>query len=962
MAARHTYLDPYINSDEFADALSLPAFNFHILHLNIRSFVRNSDEFCIFLERFSVKPDVIVLTETWFTQDTISNLPGYNAYHVYRVDRRGGGASIFVKDAHRSFPVPQWSFIGVSMEVCTVDVCVDGKCIRVHGMYRPPERNMQMFCENISDMLALVRPQDYVMLVGDLNIDLVEPTPAAEEFISLCSAASFTPLITAPTHVTGNTASCLDHIWLNQLLDCKSGIFPVDLSDHYPVFTSINIPSIKSSPRFKKFRDHSRVSLESLRVELLRVIDDLNEMLDGDGGDVDRMTEFFCTNFYTIYNACCPLRTKCVSQNRYFRPWITNDLMRCIKRKHELFREYKNGSVEYEYYNNYKNVVTKLLKRVKMRYYSAVFKDKSGDPAATWRLLNSLVNRKCNKRSPLCLNHNDTSLTDPVDVAGVFNDYFSSVAVELDSKIPIANTSPMEYMGERTTASFFIHPISESDVESVINGLKSRSCNLYSVPTFILKHFSDILSPVICKLFNLSIQTGRFPELFKIARVTPIFKSGDATNSCNYRPISNLADLSKVFEKCIYSRLMNFIKSNNILSRHQFGFQHNSCTSDAILEYLDGIYRGLNYKQSIISVFLDLSKAFDTVRHDILEQKLHHLGVRGLALNWFRSYLTNRQQYVSIDNCNSNCSVMRTGVPQGSVLGPVLFLLYINDMSKCSDKLNFVHFADDTTVFCSGDGIIDVASNVNRELSFVSEWLKANRLSLNIGKTTFMVTSDAELPAIPRISVEGVDVLQNSKANFLGVLIDERLTFRDHVNKVASSVARSVGMLRRVSDLVPPRVKKNIYYSLVYSKISYGVVAWGRSGLCNAARMDRLLHRARKCVAYGAGYGFTSDMLNFNSIFKYFVGLKLYKVVRLEQHPYFSRLLSSLIPQHGYSTRFATHNNYNTPRFVKSKCQNSFVFRSVELWNVLPEDVRNAQSLAVFKRRLKMYLLCTQNR
>jgi len=950
----------YFNSDEFAVMLSRSEFNFHVFHFNIRSYNKNSDELCVFLEQLASRPDVIVLTETWFTEDTVSDIAGFTAYHVYRIDRRGGGVSIFVKNEYNSSSVTHLSYVGENIEICAIDVHLSQTCLRICGIYRPPDRNIRMFTDIISDMLTTTRPSDHVMLVGDLNIDLVNPTLHEEEFITLCSAVSFVPLITAPTHVSGDSYSCLDHIWLNQLMECRSGIFPVDITDHYPVFVSMNIQRDVVGTYSKTFRDHSRESLEALRCDFSRVVYDFDQRFAEYGGNIDWLTQHFCNEIYTAYNACCPIRTKCISLRRYLKPWITNDVMKCIKRKHDLFLEYKNDFVDFEYYNSYKNLITKLLRRVKARYYAAVFADKSGDPAGTWRVVNSLVNRKGCKRPTLHLSHNDVLLTNPVDVAECFNDYFSGIAGELNDRIPPANSSPMTYMGERVSSSFFINPVAVSEVKSIVDGLKSKSCNLYSVPTFILKYFSNILSPIICKLFNLSVQTGIFPNNLKIAKVTPIFKSGDCTLASNYRPISNLSDLSKIFEKCMHSKVLSYITSNNIINRQQFGFQHNSCTSDAILEYLDGVYRELNRKRSIMSVFLDFSKAFDTVRHDILQQKLEHLGIRGLALDWFRSYLSNRQQYVSVNNCKSSNSLMEMGVPQGSVLGPVLFLIYINDMSNCSDKLNFVHFADDTTVFCSGDNVIDIANEVNVELSYVNEWLKSNRLSLNILKTNFMIISDSKLPVVPDIQIEGVSVLQKSEANFLGVKIDDRLTFRNHVSCVAKSVSRSIGMLRRISDLVPPRIRKCIYYSLIYSKVSYGVVAWGSSSLSNRSRMNGLLRRARKCVAYGAGPGFAEDLLDFDSIFKYFVGIKLFKVIRLEQHPYFSLSLSSLQPEHNYGTRFSVGSNYNTPQFVKTKCQNSFIFRSVELWNALPDDIRVEQSLVIYKRRLKLYLLNIQ--
>ena len=243
-------------------------------------------------------------------------------------------------------------------------------------------------------------------------------------------------------------------------------------------------------------------------------------------------------------------------------------------------------------------------------------------------------------------------------------------------------------------------------------------------------------------LFDNSLSEGIFPECFKTAKIINIFKPGNSNSIANYRPISMVPFLSKMFEKLMCARLDSYLKSNNILCINQFGFRKNSHTSDAIIEFLDYVYSSLDEKQSNIAVYLDFSRAFDTVKHEILMSRLQHNGIRGVMLNWFKSYLSNRKQYVSVKNSSSSMSNITLDVPQGSVLGPVLFLLYINDMHRSSDHSRFVHFADATTVFASDNGINNVHASVNRELVGVDNWLKTNRLSLNVSKTSYMIISN----------------------------------------------------------------------------------------------------------------------------------------------------------------------------------------------------------------------------
>ena len=234
---------------------------------------------------------------------------------------------------------------------------------------------------------------------------------------------------------------------------------------------------------------------------------------------------------------------------------------------------------------------------------------------------------------------------------------------------------------------------------------------------------------------------GTLPECFKTAKIIPIFKSGESNSTMNCSPISMLSFLSKTFEKLMCARLDSYLKSNNILCTNQFGFRKNSNTSDAIIEFLDYVYSSLDSKQSTTAVYLYFSKAFDTLYHNKFMSKLLHKGVKDVTQHWFEPYLSNTEQYVSIKNCSSTISNSTLGVPQGLVLGPVFFLLYINDMYRSSNQMRFAHFADETTVFASDSDIDNVHATVNRELVGVDNWLKANKLSLNASKTSYMIIS-----------------------------------------------------------------------------------------------------------------------------------------------------------------------------------------------------------------------------
>ena len=336
----------------------------------------------------------------------------------------------------------------------------------------------------------------------------------------------------------------------------------------------------------------------------------------------------------------------------------------------------------------------------------------------------------------------------------------------------------------------------------------------YEIPNFIYEVLAEPLS-VIFSFFNESVKSGIFPDDLKKARVTPIFKKGDRSNIENFRPISNLPFLAKVLEKLMLTRLNSFITQKCILSPRQFGFKSGSCTSDAILEFLDQIYKSLDKRALFLSIFLDLRRAFDTVDHRVLLGKLDAYGIRGVANNWFGSYLFNRQQYVKVGNSCSELKTICLGVPQGAVLAPLLFNLYINDMSNCCQDLCLIHYADDTTAFLAGSCIENIFAVANRYLENIQVWLQSNRLSLNVPKTNFMLFGYVPPTVrVPNLIIPGENIHISEKSNFLGIVIDHKLTFEAHVNELLTKLSRVSGVLWRSRNLAPKTVRKSIYFSL----------------------------------------------------------------------------------------------------------------------------------------------------
>ena len=332
--------------------------------------------------------------------------------------------------------------------------------------------------------------------------------------------------------------------------------------------------------------------------------------------------------------------------------------------------------------------------------------------------------------------------------------FFVNIGPDLEKKLPMVETNPLEYMIERNANDMQVPHASIQDVFSVINTLKNKKCNINDFSPHIIKSYSHLLALPIAQLFNQSITLGMFPQILKRASVIPLYKKGQKTDVNNYRPISLLNIFSKIFEKMMKKYLVDFIDRNNILSPSQFAFQKKKSTEDDLKLFSSKIYKELDSSSNVLSIFIDFKKAFDTVPHNILLNKLDHYGIRGGVKNWLADYLRNRDQTTVYENHQSSSKKTTIGVPQGSVLGPILFLLFINDLPNISKLLFTILFADDATLTVCGKNPVQLIEIANSELLKLHTWCLANRLSINTLKTYYIIFANRSPINLPPLLIK----------------------------------------------------------------------------------------------------------------------------------------------------------------------------------------------------------------
>jgi hypothetical protein len=435
-----------------------------------------------------------------------------------------------------------------------------------------------------------------------------------------------------------------------------------------------------------------------------------------------------------------------MSRSRFkSKPWVTSGIMKSINHKNCLYRKYLSSpSADRKIkLSNYRKLLTKLIHEAESLYYKDILSSRDTSAKKAWSVINNIINNKNNKRSPMIseIIHNGTNYTDKTDIANAFNEYFSNIGMNLANELPSNNNLTVsQFMDKLTPQSIFLSPVDEPEIKEEINKLKlGKSPGFDGLNPKLLKSISHVITPVLAHIFNMSFSNGSYPSAFKKAKVIPLFKKGDRKLPENYRPISLLSCINKLLEKILEKRLRNFLCQNNVFYEYQFGFRTGHSTTQALLEITNSIRAFLDEGENVLGLYLDLKKAFDTVNHAILKQKMYNYGLRGKCYDLLSSYLSDRTQLMFVNGVYSTSMQVNTGVPQGSVLGPLLFLIYVNDIKNVVPDVSIRLFADDTNVFVHSRECARLIDDAKCTILQLKTWFDTNKLTLHLGKTNYTI-------------------------------------------------------------------------------------------------------------------------------------------------------------------------------------------------------------------------------
>lgn len=795
--------------------------SFNIISFNIRSVssIGKFDQFKELIARLPKLPDVIALQETWFNKDItqIYEIPGFTNVHCCREDGYGGTSLYINKNIHYEVDICKSEKFVERIVVTFCNVKVDRKPLKLISLYRSQKCNVDDFINIVDDILN-VHARNPIIIVGDSNVDSLQNTRYIDLLTMFqnydCDSAH--NLITRPQSKTS-----IDQVFSNFTDKIYVDSVECILSDH-----NIVCCKFESSVINNEYSEMEKTHCDYMKARgILRSSLPENYSLM----DVSELTNTLVSCMKDAVNDSMTV-SNCKKQLRFqLAPWINKNLQELILLKEKILRKRRKSKGK-QYLEDYLKRISKVIKiatkKCRDNYYSDSLSRIKNDPKKTWKFINSTLGRKKNNEIHLNDAQGKRMISDQAKV-DCFNNYFLTAVRNLKRGIEICPGDNCNFLRtlSQSPNRFTIENISCSDVIRVILSMDiNKSPGYDNISPKFVRECREEIAPILCDIFNKMINNSVYPDVLKVHKLVPIPKEINVSTVDKYRPIAVLSSIDKIFEKILYDKLLFYLEENNFLYNFQYGFRRGCGTEDAVLNVVKNVCKGLDDGFSgVAGIFFDFTKAFDLVDHQIMLQKLKYYGIQGRELLLFESYFTNRKQFVNIKNAKSFIGSVEYGVPQGSGLGPLLFSIYLNDISNLNLSGQLCMFADDVCVLYPYKHDLVLKTQIERDAALIFEFARLNRLLLNPGKTNLIRFRPHSLSINNNFNVyvDGNIVHETHSIKYLGIILQSNLSWDLHISNVKRKIAPAIGILYKFKNKLGKRSKLMIYQSLIQSHLNY---------------------------------------------------------------------------------------------------------------------------------------------
>ena len=935
---------------------------FKISFLNIHHLYGKLDQLKAMLHE-SNQLHVLGLCETFLDNtysDTDLQIEGYNLIRRDRPNRIGGGIAIYISE-YVSFKVRE-DLDNSNIESLWVELKLPkSKPILLSTVYRPPDSGRYWVSEFEKQLEQAYAEDKEVILIGDFNKNLLVNNQEASKWLETFNTYGLSQLVREPTRVTKTTNTLLDHFYTTNPEHIKTIMVPkIGLSDHFPICITRKHKAICTQTYTHKciqYRSQKEYDPDNFIKDLVLVPWSVLDSFEDPNDALNMWTDMYLE----VLDRHAPMRQRRVKHTKQ-PEWLNNEIIEAIKLR-DTFKA-QNDDKNYKYF---RNKVVHMIHSAKKEFYTNKVKNNKGNIKEIWNCIKDLSPNE-NKTQITSITHENNSYVKPKDIADILNKKFVGVSQLLN---PVRNHKHV-FKGEKLQ-EFVNAKFNDPDKRFVIPEIKStfifeylsklnitKSSGPDGIQNKYIKVAASVLAPNLAYIINLSIKTGIFPDAWKQARVSPIHKSGPKDDGDNYRPISILSTLSKIIERHIHDHLYNYLCEYNLLLLTQSGFRNNHSCQTALTRLIDTWLKAIDTGEMTGVILLDFRKAFDLVDHKILLQKLRIYRIGELALKWFESYLQERKQKVFVNNVLSDNETITSGVPQGSILGPLLFILFVNDINLYSENCNMDLYADDTTIHTHGKCLNSIAEKLQKDLENLERWSLENNMIIHPEKSKSMVIASWQkrntlVNKTLAVRIDNVNIKQSDKEKLLGVFINQNLTWNDHAQNVNKKIASRLYLLRRLKAYLPINARIIFYNSFILPHLDYCDTIWGNCNQSNEHKMVRLQKCAARLILDDTSSS-SSELLNklkwqsFPERVKFHKACLVYKSLNDLAPEYLKEIFSSNRSSTNYNLRNNT-NMLHVPKANTELFKKSLTFSGAKTWNMLSDNVRTATSLTDFKRK-----------